>query len=66
MINIPPIKPGTEIKAEILPDITKTWKIGQVLNATTETGGEALNKVLLRIGQQLIETRSPIPQIYVR
>lgn len=61
MINIPPIKPSTEIKAEILPDVSKIWKIGQVLNARAETGGDALSKIVIRIGQQLIEARTPIP-----
>ena len=61
MINIPPIKPGTEIKTDIIPDITRTWKTGQVLHATAETGGDALSKILLRIGQQLVEARTPIP-----
>ncbi len=61
MINIPPIKPSAEIRAELLPDISKTWKIGQVLNATVESGGEALHKILLRIGQLQVETRAPLP-----
>jgi Flagellar hook-length control protein FliK len=61
MINIPPIKPSTSIKAEILPDITKTWKVNQVINATTERGGEALSKVILRVGQHLLEAQTPIP-----
>lgn len=60
MINIPPIKPSAEIKTELLPNITQTWKIGRVLNATVETGGEALQKILLRIGQQQLEARTPV------
>ncbi|MFW2374507.1 MAG: flagellar hook-length control protein FliK [Gammaproteobacteria bacterium] len=61
MVNIPPIKQGTEIKTQLLPDVTKTWQVGQLLSATTETGGDALSKVVLRIGQQLFEARTPIP-----
>ncbi len=61
MINIPPIKPGTEIKIERLPDIPQIWKPGQVLNATVETGSETLDRILLRIGQQLVEAKTPIP-----
>ena len=60
MINIPPIKLSTSIKTELLPDITKTWKVNQVLNATTESGGEALSKVVLRVGQHLFEAQTPI------
>jgi len=61
MINIPPIKPSISVKTEILPDITKTWQVNQVINATTEKGGDALSKVLLRIGQQLFEAQTPVP-----
>ncbi len=60
MVNIPPIKPGTEIKSPRLPDVTKTWQVGQLLNATAETGGDALSRIVLRIGQQLFEARTPI------
>lgn len=60
MVNIPPIKPGTEIKTQRLPDVTKTWKIGQLLSATTESGGDIYNRVVLRIGQHLFEARTPI------
>ena len=60
MVNIPPIKPGTEIKSPRLPDVTKTWQVGQLLSATAETGGDALSRIVLRIGQQLFEARTPI------
>lgn len=60
MINIPPIKPRTEIITERLPDVSKTWKIGQLLNATAERGGAATDRVLLRIGQQQLEARTPV------
>jgi len=61
MINIPPIKPRTDIKPEIIiNDITKTWKVGQLLNATVNKGGQPLETIQLRIGQHLLESRSPI------
>lgn len=61
MINIPPTKAVAEIKAERLPDITKLWKVGQILNARVETSADALSKTLLRIGQNIVEARTPIP-----
>ena len=61
MINIPPIKLGTEIKTERLPDISQIWKTGQVLNATVETGSETMDRILLRIGQHLVESKTPMP-----
>ncbi|MCW9014044.1 MAG: flagellar hook-length control protein FliK [Gammaproteobacteria bacterium] len=60
MINIPPIRSSSEIRTELLPDVSKTWKIGQVLNATAETNADAQGKALLRIGQHILETRTPI------
>lgn len=61
MVNIPPIKQGTEIKTQRLPDIIKTWQVGQLLSATTETGGDILSRVVLRVGPHLFEARTPIP-----
>ena len=60
MINIPPIKPSTAIKSEIIGDVTRTWKVGQILNATTQQGGEALSRVLIRLGDQTLEAKTPI------
>lgn len=61
MVNIPIIPPATELHTELLPDISQTWKVGQVLNATVERGGENLDKILLRIGQQILESKTPLP-----
>lgn len=61
MVNIPIIPPAVEIHADLLPDISQTWKVGQVLNATVERGGENLDKILLRIGQQVLESKTPLP-----
>lgn len=61
MINIPPIKSSTSVKAELIPDVTRTWKVGQILSATTERGGEALSKVLIRVGQHTLEAKTPVP-----
>ena len=60
MINIPPIKQSTAINTDLIPEITRTWKVGQVLNGTTQNGGEALSKVLIRVGQQTIEAKTPV------
>ena len=60
MINIPPTKPSAAIKSEIIGDVTKVWKVGQILNATTQQGGDALSKVLIRLGDQTLEAKTPI------
>ncbi len=61
MINIPPIKPGAPVKAEVIADITKSWKVGQILNATTLRGGDSLSSVLIRSGQFTFEAKTPLP-----
>ena len=60
MINIPPIKSTSSIKAELIPDISKTWKVGQILSATAQQGGDALSKVLIRVGSHTLEATTPI------
>lgn len=60
MINIPPIKQSSAVKPEVIPEITKSWKVGQVLSATTQRGGEALSKVLIQVGQHTIEAKTPV------
>ncbi|VAW60281.1 hypothetical protein MNBD_GAMMA11-2378 [hydrothermal vent metagenome] len=60
MINIPPLRQSTPIKTELIADITRVWKVGQVLNATAEQGGNALSKVLIRVGQYTLEAKTPI------
>ncbi len=60
MINIPPIKSSAVVKPELLTEITKTWRVGQVLNATTQQGGDALSKVLIQVGQHTLETKTPV------
>ncbi|VAW67422.1 hypothetical protein MNBD_GAMMA08-434, partial [hydrothermal vent metagenome] len=60
MINIPPVKQSEAVKIELITQISKTWKVGQILNATTEQGGGALSKVLIRVGQYTLEAKTPI------
>ena len=57
---IPPIPSSSIVKLELIPDIAKTWKVGQVLNATAESSVSAQDKILLRIGQTFLETKTPI------
>ncbi len=60
MINIPPTKSTTAIQPEVISDVSKTWKVGQILNATTQQGGDALSKVLIRLGEHTLEAKTPI------
>jgi len=60
MINIPPIKSSSPIKPELLAEVSRSWRVGQVLNATTQQGGEALSRVLLQVGNHTLEAKTPI------
>lgn len=60
MITIPPLKSFSKIRTELIPDITKTWKTGQLLNATVESDVTANGRLLMRMGQYVLETKTPI------
>ena len=60
MINIPPILARTQPHPELVPDVTKIWKVGQVLNATTARNANANDIVLIRMGQTVLEAKTPI------
>ncbi len=60
MADIPPIKQTTNIQQSVITDVTKTWKVGQILNGTTQKGGNALSNVIIKIGQQTVQAKTPI------
>ncbi len=60
MINIPPIKTTSPGRTELLADVTQTWKVGQILSATTEQGGKPQSNVLIRLGKQLLQAQTPV------
>lgn len=61
MLKMPQINTINPAYNKIVPDFTKSLKVGQILNARTEVGGEALSKVTLRVGQQLLTSQTPVP-----
>lgn len=60
MINIPPIKSSSALPSELITDVSKTWKVGQVLHATSPRGGESMSKVLIQLGEYTLETKTPV------
>ena len=60
MINISAIPSLSKILTETIPDVTKTWKVGQVLNATAERNAKAQDNVLMRIGQSILQAKTPV------
>ena len=60
MINISATPSLSKILTEPVPDVTKTWKVGQVLNATAERNANAQDNVLMRMGQSILQAKTPI------
>ncbi len=60
MIKISAIPSLSKILTEPVPDLTKTWKVGQVLNATAERNAKAQDNVLMRIGQSILQAKTPV------
>lgn len=60
MVDIPPILAGSKIHTETLPEVTKIWKVGQLLNATAERNVNAQGTVHMRMGQSILQAKTPI------
>ena len=60
MINIPPTPSLSKILTEPVPDVTKTWKVGQLLNATAERNANAMDNAFMRIGQSILQAKTPV------
>jgi hypothetical protein len=60
MINISATPSLSKILTESVPDVTKTWKVGQILNATAERNVAAQNNILIRIGQSILQAKTPV------
>lgn len=60
MINIPPIKASAAPTTPLLTEVSKTWKVGQILSATSTQTSPAHSNVLLQMGQHLIQTKTPV------
>ena len=60
MSNISAIPSLSKIRTEAVPDVTKTWKVGQILNATAERNANAQDNALMRMGQSILQAKTPI------
>ena len=61
MINIPTILRGLPLEPTQVQDITRVWKVGEILHARAETGSDTQGKLQLRVGQYLMDAVSPLP-----
>ena len=60
MLIIPPIPSSTAIRTEVIPDVTKIWKVGQVMNEIAERNANVQDTILLRMGQSFLEAKTPV------
>lgn len=61
MINPPHVGHSSSVSNKPLSDFNTSLKVGQIINARTESGGDTNSKVILRAGKFLLESRTPIP-----
>ena len=60
MNNIQNIQSSNDIKTKLSSDISRVWKIGQLLNATAHRSANAHEMVLMRMGNTFLEAKTPI------
>ncbi len=46
--------------SELISRVSETLRVGQVLSATTQRGGEAMSKVLIQLGEHTLQAKTPI------
>lgn len=60
MLIIPPTQSTTAVRTEVIPDVTKIWKVGQVMSAVAERNANVQDTILLRMGQSMLEAKTPV------
>lgn len=58
MINIPPLHSSRRIATELIPDVVKTWKVGQIVIGRAQTSRNAEGELQLLVGKHIIDARS--------
>lgn len=46
--------------SELISRVSETLRVGQVLSATTQRGGEAMSKVLIQLGEHTLQAKTPV------
>lgn len=46
--------------SELISRVSETLRVGQILSATTQRGGEAMSKVLIQLGEHTLQANTPI------
>jgi len=61
MINIPPLHASKRIDVKLIPEILKTWQLGQILESRARTSSNAQGELQVQIGQHLFDAKSKSP-----
>jgi hypothetical protein len=46
--------------SELISRVSETLRVGQVLSATTQRGGDAMSKVLIQLGEHTLQAKTPV------
>lgn len=46
--------------SELISRVTEPLRVGQILNATTQRGGDAMSKVLIQLGEHTLQAKTPV------
>lgn len=61
MFNLPPLHSTKRIDTKIIPTITITWQIGQILESRAKTSSNASGELQVQIGHNLLNATSKSP-----
>jgi len=61
MINLPPLHASKRIDVKLIPEILKTWQLGQILESRARTSSNAQGELQVQIGQHLFDAKSKSP-----
>ncbi len=61
MINIPPLHASKRIDVKLIPEVLKTWQLGQILESRARTSSNAQGELQVQIGQHLFDAKSKSP-----
>ncbi|MDH5425510.1 MAG: flagellar hook-length control protein FliK [Gammaproteobacteria bacterium] len=61
MFNLPPLHSTKRIDSKIIPEVLKSWQIGQILESRAKTSSNAEGELQLQVGKQLLDAKTKIP-----
>lgn len=61
MINLPPLHSSKRIDVKTIPEVLKTWQLGQILESRARTSSNAQGELQIQVGSHLVDARSKSP-----